>query len=324
MRLKKAIWGRWGSNLMEETLRPTKLHLACSGQSQAALRLQGTHPGGYLMLWVLALASSPGCDSSSFVPSRPPELVNSPVVSAPTSGAASSSAARPVAPAGVKTAATTDGRSRVVELILARPADLDRSYLELFLRRDTGFKKAAFRIVSPKEGESMSRTEVLASQIREAAKRSTGVVMLEPADVPEVREALRDAEAKSLPIVLLDSTLPASSAGKPYPFVTFKGFNEAAKQLVETVFDDARILHLPADGTTLVIENRDKDSYSRDRLESITAALKAAGKNYDTPDLRGPAEGGGRSHPAVSRNSFQADGHSRRPRFRSDWRIRRT
>ena len=73
--------------------------------------------------------------------------------------------------------------------------------------------------------------------------------------------------------------------------MTFKGFAEAAKQLVETVADDARVLRLPADGTTLVIENRDQDSYSRDRLESITSALKAAGGAYDIVSFDGEQKG---------------------------------
>jgi ABC-type sugar transport system substrate-binding protein len=98
---------------------------------------------------------------------------------------------------------------------------------------------------------------------------------------------LHDAEEAGLPVVLLDSPLPPSSSGKPYPLVTSKGFADAGKQLVEVVTDDARLMRLPADGTTLVIENRDKDPYSRDRLQSITSALKAAGRAYDLVSFEG-------------------------------------
>jgi ABC-type sugar transport system substrate-binding protein len=174
----------------------------------------------------------------------------------------------------------------LVELLLARPAGLDRSYLEQFLRQQSGIKKCAFRVVSPKDSEPLS-PEQLASEIRTAVNRSTGALILEPVDVPEVREALREAESRGLGVILLDSPLPATSPGKFYPFVTFNGFAEAAKQLVETVVDDARVMRLPTDGTTLVIENRDKDFYSRDRLESITAALKAAGRAYDLESFDG-------------------------------------
>ena len=73
--------------------------------------------------------------------------------------------------------------------------------------------------------------------------------------------------------------------------MTFKGFAEAAKQLIETVVEDARVMRLPADGTSLVIENRDKDFYSRDRLESITSGLKAAGRSYDIVSFEGEQKG---------------------------------
>ena len=73
--------------------------------------------------------------------------------------------------------------------------------------------------------------------------------------------------------------------------MTFSGFDKAAKQLVATVVEDARIMRLPADGNTLVLENRDKDYYSRDRLESITTALKAAGRAYDLVSFDGEQKG---------------------------------
>jgi ABC-type sugar transport system substrate-binding protein len=174
----------------------------------------------------------------------------------------------------------------VVELILARPANLDRFYLEQFLRHDTGVKKCAFRVVSPKDTEPFSPGQ-LATEIRTAANRSTGVLILEPIDAPEVRKAVQDAVEAGLPVVLLDTPLPPSSSGKPYPLVTFKGFADAGKQLVQVVTDDAKLMRLPADGTTLVIENRDKDPYSRDRLESMTGALKAAGRAYDLVSFQG-------------------------------------
>jgi ABC-type sugar transport system substrate-binding protein len=158
--------------------------------------------------------------------------------------------------------------------------------VEQFLRRETGVKKCAFRVVSPQDDEPMSPGQ-LASEIRTAANRKTGALILEPVDAPEVRAALREAESRGLGVVLLDSPLPATAPGKPYPFVTFQGFAEAAKQLVATVAEDARVLHLPADGTTLVVENRDKDFYGRERLESITNALKAAGRAYDLVSFDG-------------------------------------
>jgi ABC-type sugar transport system substrate-binding protein len=114
---------------------------------------------------------------------------------------------------------------------------------------------------------------------------------MEPVDAPEVREALREAESKGLGIVLLDAPLPATAPGKSYPYVTFQGFAGAAKQLVEAAIDDAKVFQLPPDGTILVLENREKDRYSRDRLDSITAALKAAGRAYDLVSFDGAEKG---------------------------------
>ena len=280
---------------MGETSRATDIDAAGWGKSQSSPRRRGIQPGPCLVLGIAALAVLPGCDSTSFVPSRPPELIGSSTAAARTSGAAPSpsvppATTSPAAAAGVKPLATPAVRARLVELILARPASLDRSYLELFLRREAGIKKCAFRAFSPQDNEPMSPGQ-LAGKIRTAAKRSTGALILEPVNAPEVREALREAESRGLGVVLLDSPLPATSSGKPNPVVTFKGFAEAAKQLVETVADDARVLRLPADGTTLVIENRDKDFYSRGRLESITSALKAAGQAYDIVSFDGEQKG---------------------------------
>jgi ABC-type sugar transport system substrate-binding protein len=178
----------------------------------------------------------------------------------------------------------------LIELILVRPDSLDRSYLELFLRRGTGANKCAIRVVTAKDNQPMG-PEQIASEIRAAANRSTGVLMLDPVDVPVVREALHESESKGLGVVLLDSTLPAASPGKSYPFVTFDGFARAAKQLLETGVEDTKVMRLPADGTTMVLESQVNDHYSRDRLESLTSALKAVGRAYDLVSYDGEQSG---------------------------------
>ncbi len=279
---------------MGATLRATDIDAAGRGKSRKSPGRRSIPPGAYLVPGIAALAVLAGCDSNSFVPSRPPELSGSAPAAARTPGAALAPAARPAttttsAAEGTRSTATPIARARFVELLLARPASVDRNYLEHFLRRETGSKKCAFRIVSPQDNAPMSPGQ-LASEIRAAANRSTGALILEAVDAPEVREALREAESRGLGVVLLDSPLPATAPVKPYPFVTFQGFAEAAKQLVATVADDTRALHLPADGTTLLIENRDKDLYGRDRLESITSALKAAGRAYDLVSFDGESQ----------------------------------
>ena len=163
---------------MGETSRATDVDAAGWGESQSSPRRRGIQPGPCLVLGIAALGVLLGCDSTSFVPSRPPELGPSPTAAAKTSGAAPSpsvppAATAPAAAAGAKSPPTPTGRARLVELILARPASLDRVYLEQFLRRETGINKCAFRIKSPKDNEPMSPGQ-LASEIRAAANRSTG------------------------------------------------------------------------------------------------------------------------------------------------------
>ena len=266
---------------MGETSRRLGIDPSARGSSQQRTRWPGQLHRPCLFLGIAALAALPGCDSNAFVPARPPELITSPPSVAATSGKTSSVAVPttpvPGADGLAKTTATPATRARLVQLIQARPANLDEAYLEQTLRRETGAKKCAFRVANMIDEKPLSPEQV-ASEIRTAASRSTGALILEPVDVPEVREALHEAEAKGLKIVLLDSPLPSSSPAKPYPVVTYKGFAEAAKKLVESIASDVKTMQLPADGTILVVENRDKDFYSRDRLESITGALKAAGR----------------------------------------------
>ena len=135
----------------------------------------------------------------------------------------------------------------------------------------------------------MSAAE-MAQAIRKAADRMTGCLIVEPLDDPEVRKALIEAGSKGLPIVLLDTPLPSSPPAKPYPCVTFTGFAEAGKAIVEILKEDAALLKLPASGTALVVENRQKDVYSRQRLESLTGALKSAGMAYEVLTFDGEAK----------------------------------
>ncbi len=275
---------------MGETLRRLGIDPSARGSSQQRARWPGQLPGPCLLLGIAALAALPSCDSNAFVPARPPELITAPpsVATNPGKGASSSvpTTPRPGAEALAKTTAIPTARARLVELIQARPTDLDHIYFEQILRRETGARRCAFRVANMIDDKPLSPEQV-ASEIRTAANRSTGALILEPVDVPDIREALHEAEAKGLKIVLLDSPLPSSSPGKPYPVVTYKGFAGAAKQLVESMASDVKTMQLPADGTTLVVENREKDFYSRDRLESITGALKAAGRTFDTVSFNG-------------------------------------
>ena len=126
----------------------------------------------------------------------------------------------------------------------------------------------------------------LAQAIRAAIARGAGALIVEPIDAPEVRQALGEAEAKGLAIVILDVAIPSSSPGKSYPRLTFKGFTEGGRKLVEAAIEEAKLLGFPADGTILVVRNTHKDAYSDRRFDSLTGALKAAGKKFEVVSSR--------------------------------------
>jgi ABC-type sugar transport system substrate-binding protein len=163
--------------------------------------------------------------------------------------------------------------------------------MEQFLRRDAGTKKCAFRSVKPETGEPMTAAE-LAQAIRKAADHGAGALILEAIDAPEVEAAISDAESKGTAIVLLDGALSSRSPGKAHPYVEFKGFTEAGKEIVQTAIEEARLYHLPADGWVLVIQNTQQDKLGPRRFESLISALKVAGRHYEVVAINGDQQGG--------------------------------
>jgi ABC-type sugar transport system substrate-binding protein len=249
----------------------------------------------FLVLAIGMAGVSPGCDSMSFVPPRPAELsagaASGPNTSVGTSAVASAPASTR-AGEGTKAARSPSlPRARIVELILSQPPSVDRLFMEQFLRRDAGTKKCAFRSVKPETGEPMTAAQ-LAQAIRKAADHATGALILEAIDAPEVQAAISDAESKGTSIVLLDAPLPSPSPGKIRPYVEFKAFTEAGKEIVQTAIEEARLFHLPADGSVLVIQNSQQDKLGPRRFESLASALKAAGRHYEVIVFNGDQQAG--------------------------------
>jgi ABC-type sugar transport system substrate-binding protein len=135
-------------------------------------------------------------------------------------------------------------------------------------------------MVKPDKDQALTPAQ-LAQSIRSAAEHSTGGVIVEAVDAPEVREALQDAQSKALPIVLLDSPLTSPPLPRPIPYLTRAGFGAAGKKMVDAVVADARLLRLPADGTALVMHTSERNVDVAPALESITNALKAAAISYE-------------------------------------------
>jgi ABC-type sugar transport system substrate-binding protein len=244
---------------------------------------RGWAPAMGLVLVLTILWGGTGCDSLSFTPEKPGELASPKAtarLSAPAAPAASTEASkgsRTGAPVPVKRSAPA---ARRIELILSQPPNIDRLFLEQFLRRDSGVKKCAFRSIKPEKSEPMSPAQI-AQVIRSAANRGAGAIVVEPIDAPEVRQALHEAESKGVAIVSLDRSIPSSSPGKPYPLLTFKSFTEPGKKLIDAAIEEARMLGFPADGTILLIRNSLKDEYSDRRYNSLVGALKGAGRKFE-------------------------------------------
>jgi ABC-type sugar transport system substrate-binding protein len=163
--------------------------------------------------------------------------------------------------------------------------------MEQFLRRDAGTKKCAFRSVKPENGKPMTAAQ-LAQAIRKATDHAAGALILEVIDAPEVQAAISDAESKGTAIVLLDARLPSPSPGKIRPYVELTGFTEAGKEIVQTAIEEARLYHLPAEGSILVVQNSQQDKLGPQRFESLTSALKASGRHYDVVVFKGNQQEG--------------------------------
>jgi ABC-type sugar transport system substrate-binding protein len=245
---------------------------------------KGGRPGPALVMTFAALWAVAGCDSLSFTPEKPPELA-SPATA--TSAAARGTPAPATTSNSTAVAPSQPARSapaaRLIELILSQPPDVDRLYLEQFLRRDAGVKKFAFRSVKPEKSGPMSPAS-LTQAIRAATSRG-GAIIVEPIDAPEVRRALDEAAAKGVSIVLLDTAVPSSSSGKPHPRLTFGGFAGAGKKVVEGALDEAKLMGFPADGKIILTHTSPGDGYSDRRFRSLADALEAAGRTFEVLPL---------------------------------------
>ncbi|MFO0892496.1 MAG: hypothetical protein U0790_25555 [Isosphaeraceae bacterium] len=254
----------------------------------SVVRNRARHAILALQLTVAALlaASLPACDSSSFTPERPPELAGpadasarrAPAPAAPTA-ASSTAATAPAAPGG-------PARARLIELLLSEPPKAERQYLAQFLRRDTGLNRCAFRMTVPENLRPFTAAE-LAEAIRAATNRSTGALLVEPIDAPEVRQALLDAQSRGLPVVLLDRTLEGASPGKSFPYVVLKGFEEGARKLVTSLVDDAKAMGHAPDSPAVYFASRNRDVYQKQKQEAMTAALKEAKRTFDVVPFEG-------------------------------------
>src|SRR5579883_315926 len=256
---------------------------------------QGATARSRLATWaVVGLAASllvvPGCNSASFLPPPPPELSNAEVSSNLFAGTTPS----PPKAASLANAGRTDavrpslGTAKIVELILSRSPNGDRLYLKQALRRELGKVQIVFRSVEPKapEGDPISDRVVsftptqLAQAIRTAVERGVSGLIVEPLEEPGVLDALAEADARGVAVLLLDRSV-ATHDGKLLHSVGYASFAEPGRQIVEATLDAARMLRKPEESRILILHDRSADAYDVERLEALAGPLKAAGKSFD-------------------------------------------
>ncbi len=205
------------------------------------------------MLWsvrfaLLGWASllSVGC-GSSFVPPPPPELV-------------------------AQSEKTLPPPAKRIELILLADENPERSLWLHLAPSEAGRAKVLLQVSRPKPGEPPARQ---ASLIREAIARGVAALIVEPAEAPEIADALAEAQAKGVVVVLIDRTVP--SRGKPFTVVTHEPFSKSARSLVDAVLKDVKIEELSPRGPAILLVNDLADSHTAGRAAALKDALRDAG-----------------------------------------------
>jgi ABC-type sugar transport system substrate-binding protein len=234
-----------------------------------------------------ALWISAGCDSSSFVPAPPPggdrslesglrETYDGKAPAAPSRAAGKSEAKHP------------DRTARIVELILAQPANGDRAYLEQALRRELGKARIPLRFTAPDSPERSS-PEALAAAIRAAADRGVAGLIVEPRDEPVVVDALHDALGRGSAVLLLDRSIPARG-GRTIPRIEYTGLADSGRQILEDVLETRRYLKRAHPGRTIVLHHRSDDVYIERCLASLLEPLRAAGEKPEVVAFEGDVD----------------------------------
>jgi ABC-type sugar transport system substrate-binding protein len=240
---------------------------------------------------VLAALAAIGCDSESFVPAPPPELRSA------------ESAAPRVPPAVGKGLESTAGSAPSVVVFLDRRDPDEEALASGAANFQAGVDRTKLKFANLSEHDLPARQSEL---VREAIERSPLALVIEPADTADRRllEAVRDARAKGIPVVLLNKLLdglpaeePGSGSSKaktgdapspgspsagaaqtaPLVLVTAPPFAPFAKQIVASAIRNAKNAHLTPEAGAIIVTNTITDPFAPDRIAAMRAALTAAG-----------------------------------------------
>ena len=133
---------------------------------------------------------------------------------------------------------------------------------------------AIFRIAGPNSNDTKTTQTDL---VRQAVADGASALVVVPGDAPGLAEALVEAESKKVPVVLLGRPLPAPPGKPPFTVVVPGSFDEMARKIVATTLEDAKKVGRPADGSALILADRDTDYFSPDRVVALKAAAVSAG-----------------------------------------------
>ena len=135
-------------------------------------------------------------------------------------------------------------------------------------------KRAIFRVMGPAPGQTLAADQP--EVVRKAGADGASALLVYPGDAPELPKALAEAEAKGVPVVLIDKPLAAPEGSKPFTVVEPRPFEETAKQIVDATIDDLKRASRPVDGTAIVLADRLTDGTSSRRVAALKVAAEAA------------------------------------------------
>jgi hypothetical protein len=178
-----------------------------------------------------------------------------------------------------------------IDLILSGLVDPEEAEVEKSAARvQAGTERALLRLPPPGErpggpGKSAATPKDQARLVREAVAKHPGALVVEPADPAdrELAQAIREARAAKLPVILLgramtaEAEVPAGSPAAPVILVAPSPFGDSARQLVASAIRNAKNANLKLEGGAILLINTACDLLAGARVAAIRDALKAAG-----------------------------------------------
>jgi ABC-type sugar transport system substrate-binding protein len=113
-------------------------------------------------------------------------------------------------------------------------------------------------------------------------------LIVEPLEEPPVLDALYEADARGVAVLLLDRSVPARG-GKALHSVGYMAFTEPGRQIVQAALEAAGLLRQLEGRRIIVLHDRSDDAYDAERLAALVDPLKAAGKSFDVIEFEGNA-----------------------------------